>query len=348
MAFPPKFTNIQPLTPGRNATVFKAVNAFVGRDVFLKLYPIPPEDSLSALREPQLLCQLAHQNLVKIFGADVLSDGRMLLEMELVTEGSFQDVIETEATRTVQWPSVHESLRLILEAAAGLSHLHSNGYVHRDIKPANLVIRKTGTRRQGVVTDLGLASKLDQSGRAFASQHARLYRPPEVWEGKGYSASSDIYQLGIVLFQLLGGSLDYSLSNLSDADLKARVLTGNVIDLDSVGPHVEERLRRLIRKCVCSETGRISSIADLVVGLNDVRVNHIDWSYSLRPGGFDLERIDSKGARHQISVEVTGGKHVVLRRKQTAGGKFRAYGPSAMFEHKDIGRCQRFRKFIVS
>lgn len=347
MAFPDKFTNLQPLTPGRNATVFKAVNAFVGRDAFLKVYPIPPEDSLSALREPQLLCQLAHPNLAKIFGADVLTDGRMLLEMELVTGGSFQDVIDHEGIRNGKWPSVHEVLGLVLEAASGLSHLHSNGYVHRDIKPANLVIRKAGSRRHGVVTDLGLASKLNQSGRAFASQHARLYRPPEVWAGKGYSVSSDIYQLGIVLFQMLGGSLDYSLSNLSDADLKARVLAGSVIDLDSVGPHVEERLRRLIRKCVCGENGRMASIADLVIGLNDMRVNHIDWSYSLRPGGFDLERVDAKGARHLVSVEVVASKHVVSRRKQTAGGAFRSNG-SASFDHKDIGRCQKFRKFIVS
>jgi serine/threonine protein kinase len=348
MAFPPKFTNIQPLSPGRNATVFKAVNSFVGREVFLKVYPIPTEDSLSALREPQLLCQLAHQNLVKIFGADVLGGGRMLLEMELVTEGSFQDLIDNEATRHGKWPSIHESLRLILEAAAGLSHLHSNGYVHRDIKPANLVIRKAGARRQGVVTDLGLASKLDQSGRAFASQHARIYRPPEVWEGMGYSASSDVYQLGIVLFQLLGGTLDYGMSHLSDSDLKARVVNGDVIDIDSVGPHVEERLRRIIRKCVCNEPERMGSISDLVVGLNAVKVNHIDWIYTQLPGGFQLEQNDSKGARYQVLVEVNGSQNKASRRKQTAGGKFRAYGTPAIFEHKDIGRCQKFRKFIAS
>ena len=138
MALPPKFTNVQPLTPGQNARVFKALNSFVGRQVFLKIYPVPSEDSQSALREPQLLRQLEHQNLVKIFGADAVNNGSILLEMELVSGGSFQDLIDAAAS-SGKWPSVHECIRLILEAGAGLSHLHSRGYVHRDIKPANLI-----------------------------------------------------------------------------------------------------------------------------------------------------------------------------------------------------------------
>ena len=89
MALPPKFTNVRALTPGRNAKVFMGMNSFVGREVFLKVYPVPAEDSQSALREPQLLCELEHQNLVKIFGADALTDGSILLEMEFVSGGSF-------------------------------------------------------------------------------------------------------------------------------------------------------------------------------------------------------------------------------------------------------------------
>jgi serine/threonine protein kinase len=345
MPLPPKFSNLQPLTPGRNAKVFKGVNSFVGREVFLKIYPVPSDDSQSALREPQLLCQLEHQNLVKIFGADALNDGSILLEMELVSGGSFQEVIDG-AIKSGTWPSAHECIRLTLEAAAGLSHLHSRGYVHRDIKPANLVIRNASTRHQGVVADLGLASRLNQSGRAFVSQHARLYRPPEVWSGAGYSASSDIYQLGIVLFQLLGGALDYSHSNLSDEELKARAIAGTLIDLDSVGPHVEEGLRRVLRGCVCPEVSRLPSVSDFVVALNAAKVNHFDWQYTLRPGGFDLERPGDSGSVFRVEVAADGRKHTARRRKRRAGGEFRTNGDPQVFHQRDIGRCRRFRQFI--
>ncbi len=345
MALPPKFTNLQPLTPGRNARVFKALNSFVGREVFLKIYPVPSEDSQSALREPQLLRRLEHQNLVKIFGADVVNNGSILLEMELVSGGSFQDLIEA-AVSSGKWPSVHECIRLTLEAGAGLSHLHSRGYVHRDIKPANLIVRNAGARRQGVVTDLGLASKLDQSGRAFASQHARLYRPPEVWNGVGYSVSSDIYQLGIVLFQLLGGNLDYSLSDLTDNELKSKALSGTLVDIESVGPHVEECLRRVLRKCVCLETQRLSSVTDFIVEMNAVKVKHFDWQYTVRPGGFDMERGSESDAVYRVEVAVDGSAHKAIRRKRSLSGKFRANGKPETFQHGDIGRCRKFRQFI--
>jgi serine/threonine protein kinase len=138
---------------------------------FPRIYPVPVEDSQSALQE--LLCQLAHQNLVKIFGADAVNNGSILLEMELVGGGSFQDVISAAAS-TGQWPSAHECIRLTLEAVAGLSYLHSRGCVHRDIKPANLVVRNSEVRSQGVVTDLGLASKLNQTVLAAEGQRHSL------------------------------------------------------------------------------------------------------------------------------------------------------------------------------
>ena len=345
MPLPPKFANVQPLTPGRNAKVFRALNSFVGREVFLKIYPVPTEDCQSALREPQLLRQLEHQNLVKIFGADALKNGNILLEMELVNGGSFQDVVDN-AVNTGVWPSVHECIRLALEASAGLSHLHFHGYVHRDIKPANLLVRNARSRQEGVITDLGLASKLNQSGRAFASQHARLYRPPEVWSETGYSVSSDLYQLGIVLFQLLGGTLDYSLSNISDAELREKAVNGTLVDLDSVGPHVAESLRRVLRKCVCPEDQRVSSVSDFLVLLNAAKVTHPDWRYTVRPGGFVMEREDDSKSVYRVEVAVNGFNHTVVRRKRNASGNFRAHGKPRVFFHKDIGSCRKFRQFI--
>lgn len=345
MPLPPKFTNVQALMPGRNARVFKATNSFVGRDVFLKIYPVPPNDSQSALREPHLLRQLEHQNLVKIFGADALNDGSILLEMELVSGGSFQDLIDGAAANG-RWPSIHECIRLILEVAAGLSHLHSRRFVHRDVKPANLVIRNSGSRKQGVVTDLGLASGINHVGRAFASQHARLYRPPEVWTGVGYSVSSDIYQLGIVLFQLLGGTLDHSLSHLQDDALKEMAVAGSLVDLESVGPHVDECLRRVLRKCVCLEAQRLPSISDFVVALNDAKVCHSDWKHVLCPGGFLMERSDDSGAVYQVEVATKGSTHTVIRRKRGPTGKFRARGAPETLTHSDLGRCRKFRQLI--
>ena len=173
--------------------------------MFLKVYPVPAEDARSALREPHLLQRLQHPNLTAIYGADTLhaEDGNHIcLEMELIGGGSFNDVIRAAVQTGCRLP-VHETIRLVSGAAAGLAHLHDSGFVHRDVKPANLMVRVQSANREGAVTDLGLASRLDShTGRAFSSRHARVYRPPEVWQGLGYSVRSDLYQLGVVLFQL--------------------------------------------------------------------------------------------------------------------------------------------------
>jgi serine/threonine protein kinase len=344
MTLPEKFVDVEPLQPGQNAKVFSATNSLVAREVFLKIYPIPVSDPRSALREPQLLQQLSHPNLVRIFGADKLGDDTLLLEMEFINGGSLQQLIEG-AVAWGEWPSIRECIRLVEEIAGGLNHLHSNGYVHRDIKPANLVLRVVANRNHGVVTDLGLASRVNNSGRAFASRHSRLYRPPEVWTENGYSFRSDIYQLGIVLFQLLGGGVDYSLANLPDAELRHRAVNGMLFDLNSVGPHVGEPLRRLVRRCICLENVRFETIADLIASLSNIRVNHPNWKYRTLAGGFELER-RANGAVYRVEVNKAGRRSVISRRKKIGSGAFRRHGQLVTIFHNDIGRCRDFRNLI--
>lgn len=341
---PEKFTDAHPLVPGKNATVYRARNGLVGRDVFLKLYPISAADAGSALREPHLLTELEHDNLARIYGADTVKDNHILLEMELITGGSFQQLID-KAAETGIWPSTHTCINLISDIASGLSHLSKKGFVHRDVKPANLVIRLRGEQKQGVVTDLGLVSKLDDAGRAFASRHARIYRPPEVWAGSGYSAKSDVYQLGIVLFQLLGGGLNYELGNLDDKELAAHAQNGTIVNLSTVGADVDKALRKVIKTAIAQEADRYSSMADFLVALNNAKLQQLDWVYSVTDEGFRLER-HSGNDNYRVEVEVDEKRHRVKRSKAGRNGVYRAKNPIVDITHSDIGSCQQFRKLI--
>lgn len=341
---PAKFTDTHPIVPGKNATVYRAKNRLVGRDVFLKMYPIPASDVGSALREPHLLTELEHENLAKIYGADTLENAHILLEMELITGGSFQQLID-KATKEGVWPSTHACIHLISDVAAGLSHLNKKGFVHRDVKPANLVIRLHGGQRQGVVTDLGLVSKLNDAGRAFASRHSRIYRPPEVWAGAGYSARSDIYQLGIVLFQLLGGFLDYKQGNLDDDVLADRVQTGRILDLSTIGADVGTSLRRVVKKSIAAEDDRYHSMADFLVALNNAKLQQLDWVYTVTEEGFSLER-HSDGASYRVNVESDGDCYIVRRSKAGPSGVFRRKKPDTKIVHSDIGNCRNFRQLV--
>lgn len=341
---PPKFINAVLLHPGKSAEVFKARNSLTGRDVFLKKYPIPTLDALSALREPQLLTELEHDNLAKIYSADVVEGNHVRLEMEFVNGGSFQDLIN-RSSEEGKWPSTFECIRLVNDVAAGLSHLAASGFVHRDVKPANLLIRINGDRMQGVVTDLGLVSRLNESGRAVATKHARLYRPPEVWEGNGYSKASDVYQLGIVLFQLLGGYLDHDLGNLDDVQLASLAAKSKIISLDSLAADIGPDLRKVLKIATAAEADRYPSMSEFIVALGRAKLKELDWTFTLTATGFVLSRPLAKDI-YKVQVDTSGTNHTVRRFKSRNGGNFREKKPSLVFKHEKLGTLKAFRECL--
>ena len=343
--FPEKYTNIHQLIPGKNASVFRATNSYLNREVFLKVYPIPEHDPSSALIEPQLIQSLEHENLVRIFSADVLPDNHLLLEMEIIEGGSIQDIIDNAvAGRT--WPSVHRVLDLTCDITHGLSALHNNVLVHRDIKPANIMVRNAPDREHAVVTDLGLASSLDNSGRAFSSRHARVYRPPEVWDNRGYSKASDVYQTGIVLYQMLGGTVPYAKSDLDDGDLAKITINQELFDLQDIGPHVDRGIRRLIARCICKEENRIQTMKELLVEVQKEKGKHLDWTYSLTDDGFNVLRVD--GERNFRIEVISNGKneYIVSGFKRIDNRAERRFFTDQTIRHGDLGRSQVFRRLL--
>jgi serine/threonine protein kinase len=350
MNLPHKFLDSVPLIPGKNALVFRARNALLNREVFLKVYPVPADDKRSALREPHLLEMLKHPNLTAIYGADTINaDGALhiCLEMELITGGSIDDVIRT-AMQTGRWPEVHDAIRLVSDAAAGLAHLHDNGFVHRDIKPANIMIRDRLPSREGVVSDLGLAGRLDSdTGRAFSSHHARLYRPPEVWQKKGYSVRSDVYQLGVVLFQLLGGVVRYNLAELDDATLGKAIQEGDFMVWESIPPHITRPLRGILKKATqVDESARYESMTSFCVVLNNVYSKQPDWLFQ-RNGhnGFTLERQDGASVLRLAARRIAGLRFEVERTKKKGAG-FRRVGKVVRINHEDLSRSQEFQRIV--
>jgi len=341
---PAKFVDLVPLVPGQNASVYRATNSFLNRPAFLKIYPIPEGDPRSALREPQLLQSLTHPNLATIHSADALRDNRLLLEMELIDGGSLKELIDT-ATAQGSWPSIHECLDYASDVARGLSEMHNSRLVHRDIKPANVMLRNGTARRQAVVTDLGLASTLDDSGRSFASRHSRLYRPPEVWEGSGYSQASDVYQTGIVLFQMLCGKMPYSQANLDDDELSSLICSQELLDLLDIGPHVDQSLRRVLSQCICQEGQRFTRMTDLINAIAACKRDHFNWRYTVAPDGFSLTR-EANGRTYEVQVSSDGNSHSISGRKRIGSGPLRRFFPDELIVHNNLGRSQAFRALL--
>lgn len=344
-SLPDKYTNVYQLKPGKNADVYKATNALTGREVFLKIYPVPKGDPLSALREPHLLTTLEHRNLVKIYSADSSTSGGIILEMELLGDGSADDLLRRSIS-TGKWPSIHTVISIARDITNGLNHLHDLGYVHRDIKPANIMLRKHGLATEGVITDLGLVSKLDDQGRAQGSKHARLYRPPEVWMNKPYTIASDLYQVGLVFYQLLGGQLSYQLSSLPDARLGPEILNGRLIDIDTLGIHAGPVLANLIGKLVCSPAKRLADCNALLAELQRLQRAHYDWNLTT---GSTLASVRRTSGRREVKIEIVSSipnTHEAQLFERPVGGKWRRKGESVKVLHGAPRRCRRLRALL--
>ncbi|MEO6104666.1 MAG: protein kinase [Pseudoxanthomonas sp.] len=199
----PGYTLKQPLGRGGMATVYLATQESLGREVALKLLS-PSQDPRAGerfLREARLAAHLQHPHIVPIYDFGVHQD-QAWIAMQYLPSG-------TVAPLSGERLEPRAALRIVRDIADALDYAHGHGVVHRDIKPDNILRGEGGA----MLSDFGIArlveedSGLTAEGTSVGTPH---YMSPEQLRGEKIDGRTDLYSLGVVLWQLLTGNLPYT------------------------------------------------------------------------------------------------------------------------------------------
>ncbi|MBB3048299.1 serine/threonine protein kinase [Litorivivens lipolytica] len=207
MEFPiiPGYTISRPLGKGGMAVVYLATQDSSGRQVALKLMAkhlqADPSFSERFLREARICAELEHPNIIAIYDVGQHESYRYMA-MEVLSGGDLK-------TRMKKGIQIRDGLDIVRGVAAGLDYAHKKNFIHRDIKPENILFRGDGSP---VICDFGIARDTDsqtqmtKTGTVIGSPH---YMSPEQAEAAQLDSRSDLYSLGIILYEMLTGRVPF-------------------------------------------------------------------------------------------------------------------------------------------
>ena len=219
------------LGEGGMGAVFHATDVNLARPVALKVmhrqYANQPQFQKRFMQEAQAIARLKHPSIITIYSFDV-KHGLLYIVMEFIQGMSLGGTIKQLAEQR-QVVKLNESLNIIAQSADALGYAHRQGVIHRDIKPDNILIQPLeAPERAGeppmraVLTDFGLA-KLVEGGVETATgtfMGTLPYMSPEQTLAKEIDGRSDIYSLGVVMYQLATGRLPFDIKTPTDAVMK--------------------------------------------------------------------------------------------------------------------------------
>jgi serine/threonine-protein kinase PpkA len=202
----PGYRIISPLGQGGMASVYLAVQESLDREVALKVMsPSLASDASFCdrfIKEGRITAKLSHPNLVTVF--DIGSHGSTYyLAAEFIPGGTLRD-------RMNDGISVAEALDVACDVSQGLDFAHAKNFVHRDVKPGNILFKADGT---AVLADFGIAKAIDSNTKATlagSSIGTPHYMSPEQARAEQVDGRSDLYALGVVLFEMLAGDVPYN------------------------------------------------------------------------------------------------------------------------------------------
>jgi serine/threonine-protein kinase len=300
---------------GGMADVYKATDHRLNRSVAVKVlkneYSSDKNFVTKFRGEAQAAAGLQHPNVVNVY--DVGEDnGLYYIVMELVEGITLKKFIERKGKLEIK-----EAIGIAIQIAQGMEAAHDNHIIHRDIKPQNIIISREGKVK---VTDFGIAKAATSNTITTGAMGSVHYISPEAARG-GYSdEKSDIYSLGVTLYEMLSGTMPFAADNSVSVALLQ--IQEEAIPLRTVDPNIPVSIEKIVQKCMQKKPERryltaSELIKDLKRSLQDpdgefvVLAPNVNDSPTINLSETEINQIKNNVRNVPLDTSSTGGREIL-------------------------------------
>jgi len=236
-----KYKILSTLGSGGFGTVYLAEDTWIDKKVALKVPHKQNLDFGELLREPRLLATLNHPNIVTILTAEK-QENVFFIVMEFVPGETLETIIAREGPLDIS-----RALDYTCQISNAVDHAHKQGVLHRDLRPSNVLVADRGLLK---VADFGTSRFLEIAAHGTTVIGSPPYMAPEAFQGKAVFAS-DIYSLGVTMYQMLTGVLPYDTPSPADLD---RLMKGELLTAPRLkNPKVPKAINDIVLKAMAPE-----------------------------------------------------------------------------------------------
>ena len=297
-----RYEIIKSIGEGGMANVYLAKDTILDRNVAVKVLRGDLENNEKFIRrfqrEAKSVSDLSHPNIVEVYDVGE-EEGQHYIVMEYIDGRTLKQLIQKRGALTVP-----EVIDIMTQLTDGLATAHDAYIIHRDIKPQNIMILDDGMIK---ITDFGIAmtlnaTQLTQTNSVMGSVH---YLPPEQASGQTATTKSDIYSSGILMYELLTGTLPFKGDNAVEIALKQ--MKEKMPSIRKQNPLIPQSIENIILKATAKNPkNRYESIKemhdDLVHALDEDRINEIKYNYKYPESDIDESKaIPIKEQKNNIS-----------------------------------------------
>jgi serine/threonine-protein kinase len=221
------------------------------------------------MREARLAAMVKSEHFVRVFDIGRLPSGIPYLVMELLAGRDLGDELAERGAL-----SVEQAVDYVLQAAVGIAEFHALGVVHRDLKPSNLFVAEAAGKRMIKVLDFGISKEnaSDSSAPLTATDNVlgtpQYMSPEQVRASKDVDARSDLWSLGVILFELLTAHRPFASTDNGVGEIFAKVLYIDPPRPREIRPELPEALEAVVMQCLVREpAGRFANVGELAEAL---------------------------------------------------------------------------------